>query len=277
MINTFVARITGFFAAILVAVSLFAIGAASMANASETVEFPDTDWSFSGPFGSYDQAALRRGLLVYIDTCWSCHSIRQVAYRNLSALGVGYGPEDIKALAADFDVMDGPDENGEMFLRPARPSDRFAPPFFSKAEAQRQNKGMYPPDLSLMTKARVGGPDFLYALLVGYSDPPAGEEAPPGMYYNPYVAGSYSGMKSPLVDGLVDYDDGTEATVAQMASDVTHFLTWAADPHMEARKSMGWKAVVFLVLLTIMFIALKMEVWAHLKTPPQPPEEKPNP
>lgn len=237
---------------------------------------PKQSWSFSGPFGEYDQGALRRGLRVYIDACWSCHSLKHVPYRSLSALGVGYGPEDIKALAADFDIMDGPDENGEMFFRAAQPTDRFAPPFNSRAEAQRANKGIFPPDLSLMTKARPGGADYLYALLVGYEDPPADADRPPGMYYNPYVPGQYSGMNRPLLDGLVEYDDGTEATVEQMASDVTHFLAWAADPHMETRKSIGIKVVIFLVLLTVMFIALKMEVWAVLKPRPQAPEKKPS-
>lgn len=234
---------------------------------------PQPDWSFSGPFGRYDQAALRRGLQVYIEGCWDCHSLRHVAYRSLSALGIGYGPEDIKALAAEFEVEDGPDESGEMFMRPARPSDRFADPYPNKEAARLENDGMYPPDLSLITKARKDGADYLYAMLVGYTDPPAGEEPVAGMYYNKYVPGRYSGMKAPLLDNLVEYDDGTEATVEQMSKDVTEFLAWAADPHMNERKSLGIRVVIFLVLLTIMFIALKREVWSHLYTPPEPDDE----
>jgi ubiquinol-cytochrome c reductase cytochrome c1 subunit len=230
---------------------------------------PEPDWSFSGPFGRYDQSALRRGLQVYIDGCADCHSLRHVAYRSLSALGIGYGPEDIKAFAAEFEVEDGPDESGEMYMRPARPSDRFAPPYPNKEAARVDNKGMYPPDLSLITKARKDGANYLYAMLVGYTDPPEGEERVPGMYYNRYVPGHYTGMNAPLLDNLVAYDDGTEATVEQMSKDVTEFLAWAADPHMNDRKSLGIRVVIFLVLLTIMFIALKREVWAHLHTPPE--------
>jgi ubiquinol-cytochrome c reductase cytochrome c1 subunit len=249
------------------------------ANVSVAADFsveapPSQDWSFNGPFGRYDQAALRRGLQVYVEGCSVCHSLQHVAYRNLSALGVGFGPEDIRAFAAEFEVRDGPNENGEMFMRPARPSDHFAPPFVNKAEARRANKGMYPPDLSLMAKARKGGPDYLYALLVGYAEPPGGSMPIPGMYYNPYVSGHFTGMKAPLLDNLVDYDDGTAATVEQMAKDVTQFLAWAADPHMEERKRLGVKVVIFLALLTIMFIALKLEVWAHLKSPPPARQEK---
>ncbi|MCW5699965.1 MAG: cytochrome c1 [Rhodospirillales bacterium] len=233
-------------------------------DASEEVSIPGQDWSFSGPFGRYDQAALRRGLRVYIDGCWSCHSLRHVAFRNLSTLGVGFGPEDIKALASEFDVQDGPNEDGEMFVRPGRPSDRFPPPFANKQMARQMNNGMVPPDLSLITKARPGGPDYVYAVLVGYQDPPDSQMPIPGMNYNPYVPARYTGMKAPLIDDLVEYDDGTEATVEQMAKDVTEFLAWAADPHMEARKKLGVRVVIFLALLTIMFIALKRETWAHL-------------
>jgi ubiquinol-cytochrome c reductase cytochrome c1 subunit len=251
------------------------VGASVSVVADSGVEVPPSqDWSFKGPFGRYDQAALRRGLRVYVDGCWACHSLRHVAYRNLSALGVGFGPEDIRAFAAEFEVRDGPNEEGELFVRPALPSDHFASAFANKAEARRANKGMYPPDLSLITKARKGGADYLYALLVGYAEPPEGTASIPGMHYNPYVPARYTGMKAPLIDNLVEYDDGTDATVEQMAKDVTHFLAWTADPHMEERKRLGVKVVIFLALLTILFIALKLEVWAHLKSPPPARKEK---
>ena len=258
----------------LVLIAFIAALPAVIANAASTdgeeIEPPDLpDWSFSGPFGRYDQAALRRGLQVYVEGCWDCHSLRHVAYRSLSALGIGYGPEDIKAFAADFDVVDGPDETGEMYERPARPSDRFAAPYPNKEAARAENKGMYPPDLSLITKARKDGANYLYSMLIGYTDPPAGVEPVPGMYYNKYVPGHFTGMNAPLLDNLVEYDDGTEATVEQMSQDVTEFLSWAADPHMNERKSLGLRVVIFLVLLTIMFIALKKEVWSHLYTPPE--------
>jgi ubiquinol-cytochrome c reductase cytochrome c1 subunit len=227
------------------------------------------EWSFVGPLGRYDQVQLRRGFQVYMETCGSCHSLRQVAYRNLSALGIGFGPEDIKALAAEYKVQDGPDDSGKMFMRPATPADRLVPPYPNKEAARVANNGMYPPDLSLIAKARKGGPHFLRDFLVGYGAPPEGVEVRPGMYYNAAVSGLQTGMPPVLTDGLVDYEDGTEATVEQMAKDVTAFLVWTADPHMQARKTMGFKVVIFLALLTIMFVALKREVWAHLHRAPR--------
>lgn len=227
------------------------------------------EWSFVGPLGWYDQAQLRRGFQVYMETCGACHSLRQVAYRNLSALGIGFGPEDIKALAAEYKVQDGPDDSGKMFMRPATPADRLVPPYPNKEAARVANNGMYPPDLSLIAKARKGGPHFLRDFLMGYGAPPEGVEVRPGMYYNAAVSGLQTGMPPVLTDGLVDYEDGTEATVEQMAKDVTAFLVWTADPHMQERKAMGFKVVIFLALLTIMFVALKREVWAHLHRAPR--------
>jgi ubiquinol-cytochrome c reductase cytochrome c1 subunit len=226
------------------------------------------EWSFVGPLGRYDQAQLRRGFQVYMETCGSCHSLRQVAYRNLSALGIGFGPDDIKALAADFKVQDGPDESGKMFMRPATPADRLVPPYPNKEAARVANNGMYPPDLSLIAKARKGGPHFLRDFLIAYGEPPPDVSVRPGMYYNAAVSGQQTGMAPVLSNDLVSYEDGTEATVEQMAKDVTAFLVWTADPHMQARKTMGFKVVIFLALLTIMFIALKREVWAHLHRAP---------
>jgi ubiquinol-cytochrome c reductase cytochrome c1 subunit len=226
------------------------------------------EWSFVGPLGRYDQAQLRRGFQVYMETCGSCHSLSQVAYRNLSALGIGFGPDDIKALAADFKVQDGPDESGKMFMRPATPADRLVPPYPNKEAARVANNGMYPPDLSLIAKARKGGPHFLRDFLIAYGEPPPDVSVRPGMYYNAAVSGQQTGMAPVLSNDLVSYEDGTEATVEQMAKDVTAFLVWTADPHMQARKTMGFKVVIFLALLTIMFIALKREVWAHLHRAP---------
>ncbi len=250
----------------LVAVALAIL--AGPVHGADPPELPAQDWSFSGPFGTFDQAALRRGLEVYLDACASCHGIRHVAYRNLSALGVGYGPEDIKAFAAEFEVQDGPDETGKLFWRPARPSDRFAPPYPNAQAARAANKGMFPPDLSLITRARAGGADFLYAFLVGYEDAPEHLSLGPGMYHNRFAPGGQTGMAPQLFEELIEYEDGTPATVEQMAADVTTFLAWTADPHMEARKSMGLRVVAFLALLTIMFIALKREVWAQFDEPP---------
>ncbi len=255
-----------------------ALAGPARAQLGVTTDVPKEDvfpWTFEGPLGRFDQAQLRRGFQVYMEACAACHSLRHVAYRDLSALGVGFGPEDIKALAAEFKVQGGPDENGKMFLRPAKPADNFAPPFPNKEAARAANKGMYPPDLSLMTRARKGGPDFVYAFLTEYGPAPADFEPTLGMNYNAALPSRQTGMKGVLSDGYVDYEDGTEATVPQMARDVTTFLAWAADPHMETRKILGLKVVIFLALLSIMFIALKQEVWAslhrHVPPPPQAP------
>ncbi len=228
---------------------------------------PPEGWSFVGPFGRWDQAQLRRGFQVYSETCAGCHSLQHVAYRNLTALGIGFGPEDIKALAASSKLEDGPDENGKMFKRPALPADRIVPPYPNKEAARAANKGMLPPDLSLIVKARKGGRAFLFDFLTGYAKPPAGFELRRGMYFNTAVHGEQTGMAPPLAPDLVVFEDGTEASVQQMATDVTAFLTWTADPHLELRKKLGLKVVIFLALLTIMFIALKREVWAHLHHP----------
>jgi len=239
------------------------------AESNETSNLPETDWTFTGLFGRYNDADLRRGFLVYMDACSTCHSLRHVAYRDLKALGVGFGPEDLKTIAAQFKVVAGPDDDGKMFKRPARPSDRFVPPYPNVQAAKAANKGMLPTDLSLITKARPGGPDFLYHFLTGYADAPADFDLAPGMYYNSAVSGHQTGMMPPLYDDLVLYDDGTDATVEQMSKDVTQFLAWAGDPHMDQRKRLGVKVVIFLALLTIMLIALKKEVWAHLRQRPQ--------
>jgi ubiquinol-cytochrome c reductase cytochrome c1 subunit len=257
--------------------------AGARADGGARPELPSPLWSFAGILGRYDQAALRRGFLVYVDTCSGCHSLRHVAYRDLSALGVGFAPEDIKALAAQFKVEDGPNEEGKMFRRPARPSDRIVSRFPNKQAAQHANNGMYPPDLSLITKARRDGTDYLYAFLIGYGEAPAGFELNPGMHFNRFAPGQQTGMEAVLEDDLVEFDDGTPATVDQMARDVTEFLSWAADPHREIRHGIGSRVVIFLFLLTLMLIALKREVWAHLhekkpdQAPPPPTPAEPAP
>lgn len=238
-------------------------GGTAAAEDSEPA-LPHQRWSFTGPLGRFDEAQLRRGFLVYMEGCASCHGMRHIAYRDLSALGIGFGPEDIKALAAGFTVEDGPDEEGGMYERPARASDRMVAPYPNVEAARLANNGIAPPDLSLITKARQGGSDYVYAFLTGYVDPLEHAEIAPGMEYNFYAPGQQTGMIPSLFDDLVEYEDGTEASVDQMAKDVTAFLSWAADPHMEQRKKLGIKVVVFLLLLTTMLYALKREVWAHL-------------
>jgi len=237
--------------------------AAAAIPASAAVDVPAQKWSFSGAFGKYDRPALRRGLKVYREVCASCHSLDLVAFRHLKS--VDFTAREIKALAADYQVEDGPNDEGEMFTRRGLPSDYFLAPFPNEPAARAANAGAYPPDLSLMTKARKGGADYLYAVLTGYKDEaPEGMKLADGMSYNEYFPGHQIAMPPPLVDEGVEYADGTKATVAQQAHDVTVFLNWAAQPELEERKTMGIKVLLFLLVLTGMLYALKRKIWSDL-------------
>jgi ubiquinol-cytochrome c reductase cytochrome c1 subunit len=222
----------------------------------------DRDWSFEGPFGTFDRAAAQRGLQVYREVCSACHSLDYVAFRNLAALG--YGEDQVEAIAAQYEITDGPDDQGEMFQRPGRPTDHFPAPFANDAAARLANGGALPPDLSLITKARASGSDYVDSLLRGYQEPPADVTGPPGTYYNLYFPGHWLAMPPPLAEGGVTYADGTEATVDQMAADVATFLTWAGEPTLEARKQSGLKVMLFLIVLTALLFATKRKVWAAL-------------
>ena len=218
------------------------------------------DWSFHGMFGTYDRGALQRGFQIYREVCAACHSMSLVAYRNLADIGLS--EDQIKAVAAEYEVTDGPNEEGEMYSRPAKPSDRFVAPFANDNAARASNNGALPPDLSLMAKARKGGPDYLYALLTGYKEEsPEGVTLMEGMQYNVYFTGNQIAMAPPLADDAVEYQDGTKPTLAQLAQDVTTFLNWAAEPELEERKRMGIKVLLFLIVLTAMMYALKRQVW----------------
>lgn len=249
----------------------FLIAAAFLAGVSPTAhaageapELPELEWSWEGPFGTFDKAQLQRGLQVYTQVCSPCHGLRLVAYRDLADLG--YDEDAIKAYAAEYEVEDGPDDQGEMFMRAAIPSDRFVSPFPNENAARAANNGAYPPDLSLMTKARKGGPDYLYAILVGYSeDVPEDVELMEGMMYHEYFPGHQIAMPQPLYGDDVEYADGTEATIEQEAKDVTAFLAWAAEPELEERKSLGIKTMIFLVVLFGMVVAVKKAVWRDVK------------
>ncbi|MFC4352441.1 cytochrome c1 [Fodinicurvata halophila] len=235
---------------------------ASTASAAEGVAIPEQDWSFSGFFGTYDREALQRGFQVYEQVCSSCHSLRLVAFRNLSELG--YNDAEIRAIAADYTVEDGPNDEGNMYERDAEASDKFPPPFPNEEAARAANGGAYPPDLSLMAKARAGGPDYLYALLTGYEEAPEDVEMMQGMYYNEYFPGHQIAMAPPLSEGIVEYADGTEATVSQMSADVSEFLMWTAEPKLEDRKQMGIKVILFLLVFTGLIYAAKRKLWANL-------------
>jgi ubiquinol-cytochrome c reductase cytochrome c1 subunit len=230
--------------------------------AGDALAYKSVDWPHSGPFGTYDRAALQRGYLVYKQVCAACHGLRQVAYRSLRE--IGFSEAQVKALAAEVEVQDGPNDQGEMFNRPARPSDRFRSPFANPQAARAANNGALPPDLSLIIKARAGGGDYVYSLLTGYQNAPAGVKLSEGMNYNPYFAGGQIAMAPPLNEGAVEFADGTKANVDQMAKDVVSFLAWAAEPEMEMRKRMGVKVILFLLVLTGVLYAVKRKVWAVL-------------
>lgn len=217
-------------------------------------------FSFEGVFGQYDKAALKRGCQIYHDVCSNCHSMRLLSYRNLAY--VGLSDDQIKTVAGEKEVQDGPNDEGQMFMRSARASDRFVPPFPNDQAARASNNGALPPDLSLMTKARPHGPDYVYSLLLGFEDtPPEGAVVPEGMFYNKVFPGHNIGMPPQLQDDLVTYEDGTKATKEQEAKDIVTFLNWAAEPELDARKSMGLKVMLFLAVMTALFYALKRQIW----------------
>jgi ubiquinol-cytochrome c reductase cytochrome c1 subunit len=220
------------------------------------------DWPWQGVFGHYDRAALRRGFQVYREICSNCHSLRLVAYRNLSALG--FDENEIKEIAAEKQMQDGPNDQGEMFQRPAKPSDHFVPPFPNEQAARLANNGALPPDLSLIVKARAGGPDYIYGILTGFTDAPAGFNVNEGMYYNEAFPGHQIAMPPPISDDAVTYADGTKATKEQIAKDAVSFLAWASEPQLDQRHNLGLKVLGFLFVLTVMFYALKRKIWADV-------------
>lgn len=222
----------------------------------------DVSWPHEGIFGTFDRPAAQRGFQVYREVCSGCHGIEYVAFRNLT--DIGFSEEQVRALASEYTVTDGPDDQGEMFEREAIPSDRIPSPYANEGQARAANGGALPPDLSLITKARANGSDYLYSLMRGYTEPPGGEEAPPGMYYNAYFPGHWIAMPPPLMEDGVSYADGTTASVEQMSSDLTVFLSWAAEPMLEERKQTGLKVMLFLIVLTGLLYATKRKVWAAL-------------
>lgn len=269
----------------------------------------EEDWHFAGPFGTYDKNALQRGYQVYEQVCSNCHSLRLVSFRNLGQKGGPFhlescpegipegidcsNPNDnpiVKALAANykFQVTDGPDDTGEMFERPALPSDRIPGPYANEQMARLANNNALPPDLSLITKARHAGPDYIYSLLTGYEDPPSTVEIAPGQYYNPYFPGDMSqnlkpeykgheghalegvevppggvlAMAPPLADGMIEYGDNSPQTVEQYAHDVVEFLMWAAEPKMESRKALGVMSIIYLIILAGVLYWSYRKIWS---------------
>jgi ubiquinol-cytochrome c reductase cytochrome c1 subunit len=275
---------------ILIAAAILGFAAPALA-AGETPAPPQLKWSFQGPFGTFDRAQLQRGFKVYREVCSNCHSLTYVAFRNLAEEG---GPEfseaQVRALAAEYKVQDGPNDAGDMFERAARAADHFPPPFPNENAAAAANGGKAPPDLSVMAKARTyergfpwfvldvlpipfigmyqeNGPDYVAALLNGYEEPPKDVEVPAGSQYNEYYPGHLIAMPKPLSDGQVDYpklESGqpqAPETVAQYSKDVTAFLMWAAEPTLEQRKQLGFKVTAFLILLAGLLYFTKKRVW----------------
>jgi len=233
-----------------------------------------TNWSFKGIFGVFDRASLQRGYQVYQEVCSGCHSVQHLSYRNLSEKGgPEFSVEEAKAIAAQFEVEDGPNSDGEMFMRPGRLSDKFVKPYPNVEASTAANGGAYPPDMSVLVKARKGGADYIYSLLLGYEEPPAGFEIDEGVYYNKYMSGNKIKMTAPLSDGLVEYSDGTQSTTAQMAKDVTTFLVWASEPHLEAQHRMGFKAIIYLIILLTLVYMSKQKVWSRFGSKKEPEEE----
>ena len=234
---------------------------------AEKVKFLETDWTFKGLFGKYDRASLQRGYQVYTEVCAACHSMQYLSYRNLAEPG---GPEfteeEAKFIAASFEVLDGPNSEGEMFTRPAKLSDKFVMPYENIEASKAANGGAYPPDMSVLAKARKGGADYIYSLLLGYDDPPSDIKLDDGVYYNKYMYGNKIKMSAPLSDGLVEYNDGTEATKEQMAKDITTFLMWSAEPHLETRHKTGFRVIVYLIILSILVFLTMKKIWSRIET-----------
>ncbi len=251
----------------LFSIIIFFCLSSSNVISAEKVEYLKTDWTFKGLFGKFDRAALQRGYQVYTEVCAACHSMKYLSYRNLSEKG---GPEfsvaQAKAIASSFEVTDGPNADGEMFQRPGKLSDKFVMPYENVKAAEAANGGAYPPDMSVLVKARGGGVDYIYSLLQGYEEAPSGMILDDGVHYNKYMYGNKIKMSAPLTDGIIEYSDGTNASVEQMSKDVTTFLMWAAEPSLEARHQMGFKAIVYLIILTVLVYFSMKRIWSRVKS-----------
>jgi ubiquinol-cytochrome c reductase cytochrome c1 subunit len=244
----------------LVAGLALILSAAPVRAEDEEIKLPETTWSFSGPFGTYNKAAAQRGFQVYNEVCSACHSMRLMSYRNLEKIGLT--PAQVKAIAATKTVPGPLNDDGNPTTRPGLPSDQFVSPFPNDKAARAANNGALPPDQSLIEKARAGGPTYIWALVgKGYVDPPAGFKVPDGLYYNKYFPGHLIHMPPPLSDGSVTYADGTKATIPQEAHDVATFLTFASNPEMDERKHLGIRVVGFVALLGCVTYGAKRQLW----------------
>jgi cytochrome c1 len=253
----------------LLAATAAAIALALVSLAPTQASAEDTlakqSWSWNGVFGKYDTAQLKRGFQIYHDVCSNCHSMKLLAYRNLGGDGgIGFSDDEVKKIAGEKQVPDEPNDVGDIKPRPAKPSDRFVSPFPNDNAARAANGGALPPDLSLMTKAREGGADYVFAILTGFGDAPKDVKVPDGKYYNKVFAGNMISMPPPLAADSVTYTDGTKATVDQEARDVVAFLNWAAEPELNVRHNLGIKVLILAGILTLLAYAVKRKVWADV-------------
>jgi ubiquinol-cytochrome c reductase cytochrome b/c1 subunit len=262
--------------------------AAAQGHEHESPEPPALKWSFAGPFGKFDRAQLQRGFKVYREVCANCHSLSLVAFRNLAEPGgPGFSTAQAQAVAAEYKVKDGPNDQGEMFERPGRLADYFPAPFPNEQAARASNGGAYPPDMSVIAKARTyergfprflldvvtqyqeQGVDYIAALLKGYEKKPEGMQMAPGMMYNKYFPGHGIAMPPPISDGQVSYDDGSPGTIDQYSRDVSTFLMWTAEPHLEDRKRMGFQVIIFLLVLSGLLYFTKKKIWHEVRLHPE--------
>ncbi|XP_071785334.1 cytochrome c1, heme protein, mitochondrial-like isoform X2 [Asterias amurensis] len=258
--------------AMLGTLGVLAAGSAGIATAlhmsvnAEEIDLhvPKFPWSHNGLFNSFDHASIRRGYQVYKEVCSACHSMKYLAFRNL--VGVSHTEGEAKVLAEEYMVQDGPDETGEMFDRPGKLSDYFPKPYINDEAARASNEGALPPDLSYIALARHGNEDYIFSLLTGYCDPPAGVEVNDPLYYNPYFPGQAIGMAPALYNEIIEYEDGTPATLSQLAKDVATFLRWAAEPEHDQRKRMGLKALMILSMALGASYYIKRQKWSVLKS-----------
>ena len=294
--------------AIQIAAAVSALPATAIAAGGKALDYKHNHWHFSGPFGAYDKEAMQRGFQVYRTVCASCHGVDELSFRNLGDKGGPFHldacPADVpattdcskpsenpvvKAIAAEYEVTDGPDDSGDMFKRPGLPSDKIPGPYANEQQARAANGGAYPPNLALIMKARHHGPDYVYSLLTGYEAAPASVTLGAGQHYNPYFAGDMSqllkpeyrdeeghplggveippggvlAMAPPLSDGIIDYaDDSVPETADQYAKDVVEFLTWASEPKMEQRKSLGVITMGYLLILTLILFFSYRAIWS---------------
>ena len=234
----------------------------SLLSADKALKPEKYPFSFSKPLGKIDKNSAQRGLQVYIEVCASCHGLKHVAYRSLE--GLGYNKDQINRIAAQFQIDDLPNEEGEILKRVAIYSDYFVEPYENYNAAKAANNGAYPPDLSLMVKARKDGANYIRSLLLGYTDAPMGFDVGEG-YYNKYMAGNVIAMPQPLYGDDVEYKDGTNASLEQEVNDLVTFLTWTSMPDLEDRRSAGLKVIFFLFIMTIVFYLSYRKIWSELK------------